>query len=161
MILFGVHFLIRVLTSWCVLMNCSRSETLMCVDELFAEVACRVHAGLLTIDKKLSSASKAFTSATNNGSIGQVWTHVHTFCKGHVLLHAHLEHGVGILISGHGLIFSQTGCNEIWYDKFVVIVIIIKKGPQCKDGRDRCTLYQSEDPSLTIQTNRKNRKGKQ
>ena len=35
------------------------------------------------------------------------------------------------------------------------IIIIIKKGQQCKTGRERLTLYQSEDPIPTIPTHRK------
>ena len=41
------------------------------------------------------------------------------------------------------------------------IIIIIKNGRQCKAERERCTLYQSEDPSPTIPTYRqKEEKGK-
>ena len=44
----------------------------------------------------------------------------------------------------------------------VVIIIIIKKGQQCKAGREWYTPYQSEDPSPTIPTNwQKEEKGKE
>ena len=36
-----------------------------------------------------------------------------------------------------------------------IIIIIIKKGAQCKAGRDRSTPSRSEDPSPTIKTDRK------
>ena len=43
----------------------------------------------------------------------------------------------------------------------IIIIIIIKKGPQCKAEREWYTPYQSEDPSPTISTYRqKKRKGK-
>ena len=43
----------------------------------------------------------------------------------------------------------------------IIIIITIKKGWQCKDGRERLTPYQSEDPSRTIPTHRmKEKKGK-
>ena len=43
----------------------------------------------------------------------------------------------------------------------VIIIIIIKKGRQCKAEREWCTPYQSEDPSPTIPTYRqKEEKGK-
>ena len=43
-----------------------------------------------------------------------------------------------------------------------MIIIIIKKGNQCKAEREWCTPYQSEDPSHTIPTyiDRKKRNGK-
>ena len=34
----------------------------------------------------------------------------------------------------------------------IIIIIIIKKGLQCKAGRERFTPYQSQDPNPTIQT---------
>ena len=37
-----------------------------------------------------------------------------------------------------------------------IIIIIIKKDPQCKAGRVRLTPYQSEDPSPTLPTYRGN-----
>ena len=41
------------------------------------------------------------------------------------------------------------------------LIIIIRKGRQCKAGRERLTPYQSEDPNPTIQTHRmKEEKGK-
>ena len=36
----------------------------------------------------------------------------------------------------------------------IIIIIIIKKDFQCKDGRERLTPYQSEDPSPTLPTYR-------
>ena len=42
-----------------------------------------------------------------------------------------------------------------------VIIIIIRKGRQCKAGRERLTPYQSEDPNPTTPTHRmKEEKGK-
>ena len=44
---------------------------------------------------------------------------------------------------------------------YIIIIIIIKKGRQCKAEREWYTPYQSEDPSPTIPTNRqKELKGK-
>ena len=41
-------------------------------------------------------------------------------------------------------------------------IIIIRKGPECKAGRERLTPYQSEDPNPTTPTHRmKEEKGKQ
>ena len=42
-----------------------------------------------------------------------------------------------------------------------IIIIIIRKGRQCKAGRERLTPYQSEDPNPTAPTHRiKEEKGK-
>ena len=44
----------------------------------------------------------------------------------------------------------------------IIIIIIIKRGWQCKAGRERLTPYQSEDPNPTTPTHRKKEeKGKQ
>ena len=40
------------------------------------------------------------------------------------------------------------------FKRDMIIIIIIKKGLQCKGGRERYTPYQSEDPSPTIKTYR-------
>ena len=37
----------------------------------------------------------------------------------------------------------------------IIIIIIIKRGWQCKAGRERLTPYQSEDPNPTTPTYRK------
>ena len=43
----------------------------------------------------------------------------------------------------------------------LLVIIIVKKDWQCKAGRGRLTLYQSEDSSPTLPTNRgKEEKGK-
>ena len=43
----------------------------------------------------------------------------------------------------------------------IIIIIIIKKGWQCKAGRERLTHNQSEDPNPTTPTHRmKEEKGK-
>ena len=43
----------------------------------------------------------------------------------------------------------------------LIIVIIIRKGRQCKAGRERLTPYQSEDPNPTTPTHTmKEEKGK-
>ena len=39
-----------------------------------------------------------------------------------------------------------------------IIIIIIKRGWQCKAGRERLTPYQSEDPNPTTPTHRKKEK---
>ena len=45
--------------------------------------------------------------------------------------------------------------------EIIIIIIIIRKGRQCKAGRERLTPYQSEDPNPTTSTNRmKEEKGK-
>ena len=36
----------------------------------------------------------------------------------------------------------------------IIVIIIIEKGWQCKAGRERLTLYQSEDPNPTTPTHR-------
>ena len=58
----------------------------------------------------------------------------------------------------------MTFCSFIWsYLRFsiIIIIIIIKKGRQCKAEREWYTPYQSEDPSPTIPTYRqKEEKGK-
>ena len=36
-----------------------------------------------------------------------------------------------------------------------IIIIIIKRGWQCKAGKERLTPYQSEDPNPTTPTHRK------
>ena len=53
--------------------------------------------------------------------------------------------------------------SKILYNKLLLysIIIIIRKGRQCKAGRERLTPYQSEDPNPTIPTYRmKEEKGK-
>ena len=45
--------------------------------------------------------------------------------------------------------------NDTWHG---YIIIIIKKGQQCKAGREWYTPYQSEDPSPTIPTYRQKEK---
>ena len=45
--------------------------------------------------------------------------------------------------------------------QLLAIIIIIRKGRQCKAGRERLTLYQFEDPNPTTPTHRmKQDKGK-
>ena len=47
------------------------------------------------------------------------------------------------------------------FNYFHIIIIIIRKGRQCKAGRERLTPYQSEDPNPTTLTHRmKEEKGK-
>ena len=51
-------------------------------------------------------------------------------------------------------------CHKIT-QYIIIIIIIIKKGWQCKTGREQLTPYQTEDPSPTIPTHRmKEEKGK-
>ena len=56
-------------------------------------------------------------------------------------------------------------CSSVLFQKWIffvnIIIIIIKRGWQCKAGRERLTPYQSEDPNPTTPTHRKKRKGKQ
>ena len=40
-------------------------------------------------------------------------------------------------------------------ETWTIIIIIIKRGWQCKAGRERLTPYQSEDPNHTTPTHRK------
>ena len=48
-----------------------------------------------------------------------------------------------------------------WKDHIIIIIIIIRKGRQCKAEREWYTPYQSEDPSPTIPTYRQKKwKGK-
>ena len=45
--------------------------------------------------------------------------------------------------------------------EMMIIIIIIRKGRQCKAGREQLTPYQSEDPNPTTPTHRmKEEKGK-
>ena len=49
-----------------------------------------------------------------------------------------------------------TICLSIYvYQYIIIIIIIIKRGWQCKAGRDQLTPYQSEDPIPTTPTHRK------
>ena len=51
--------------------------------------------------------------------------------------------------------------DEFFLDIINIIIIIIKRGWQCKAEREWSTPYQSEDPSRTIPTYRqKEEKGK-
>ena len=60
---------------------------------------------------------------------------------------------------------SSTSFN-VWQRNYFnnvidIIIIIFKKGWQCKAGRERLTPYQSEDPNPTTPTHRmKEEKGK-
>ena len=45
--------------------------------------------------------------------------------------------------------------NELLSWLVIIIIIIIKKGWQCKGGIERLTPYQSEDPNPTTPTHRK------
>ena len=55
----------------------------------------------------------------------------------------------------------QMGNNMSYLNYFIIIIIIISKGRQCKAGRERLTPYQFEDPNPTIPTHRmKEEKGK-
>ena len=46
-------------------------------------------------------------------------------------------------------------------NSIIIIIIIVRKGRQCKAGRERLTAYQSEDPNPTTPTHRmKEEKGK-
>ena len=38
---------------------------------------------------------------------------------------------------------------EVNFPKLIIIIIIIKRGWQCRAGRERLTPYQSEDPKPT------------
>ena len=49
------------------------------------------------------------------------------------------------------LIFSAISLAQC----IIIIIIIIKRGWQCKAGRERLTPYQSEDPNPTAPTHRK------
>ena len=50
---------------------------------------------------------------------------------------------------------------DLWLTTVDYIIIIIKKGWQCKAGRERLTPYQSENPNPTTPTHRmKEAKGK-
>ena len=45
--------------------------------------------------------------------------------------------------------------GEVGHWLIIIIIIIIKRGWQCKAGRERLTPYQSEDPNPTTPTHRK------
>ena len=47
---------------------------------------------------------------------------------------------------------SSTPADCSFY--IIIIIIIIRKGQQCKTGRERLTPYQSEDPNPTTPTHR-------
>ena len=40
------------------------------------------------------------------------------------------------------------------FSRFIIIIIIIKKGRQCKAGTERLTAYQTEDPNPTTPTHK-------
>ena len=47
------------------------------------------------------------------------------------------------------------------YVNKLIIIVVIKKGWQCKAGRERITPYQTEDPNPTTPTHKmKEKKGK-
>ena len=46
-------------------------------------------------------------------------------------------------------------CLFASYKFIIIIIIIIKRGWQCKAGRERLTPYQSEDPNPTTPSHRK------
>ena len=50
----------------------------------------------------------------------------------------------------HEITDESDVCLHFWY----IIITIIKKGWQCKAGRERLTPYQSEDPNPTTPTHR-------
>ena len=52
------------------------------------------------------------------------------------------------------MFFIKVTVNYHVIDFYIIIIIIIKKDWQCKAGRGRLTLYQSEDPSPTLPTYR-------
>ena len=54
------------------------------------------------------------------------------------------------LFTGHGENFQGEKLSI-----FIIIIIIIKRGWQCKAWRERLTPYQSEDPNPTTPTHRK------
>ena len=60
----------------------------------------------------------------------------------------------------------STTCSNVLKQPYgellvIIIIIIIRKGRQCKAGRERLTPYQSEDPNPTTPTHRmKEEKGK-
>ena len=60
--------------------------------------------------------------------------------------------------------YWTTAVNVAWRNSFFdtyIIIIIIRKGRQCKAGREQLTPYQSEDPNPTTPTHRiKEEKGK-
>ena len=87
-------------------------------------------------------------------------------------LHAHVTQNLVIWL-WHNLIMAkllQKYLNIVFlsiqssrsFSIYFIIVIVIKKGQQCKAGREWYTPYQSEDPSPTIPTYRqKEEKGKE
>ena len=50
---------------------------------------------------------------------------------------------------------GNIGAIYTCYASRLIIIIIIKRGWQCKAGRERLTPYQSEDPNPTAPTHRK------
>ena len=49
----------------------------------------------------------------------------------------------------------------LFFNVFIILLLLLKKDWQCKAGRGRLTPYQSEDPSPTLPTYReKEEKGK-
>ena len=73
------------------------------------------------------------------------------------LIHLYLTYCISYMV------FNKLIIGEYKFKKSfsLFIIIIIKKGQQCKAGREWYTPYQSEDPSPTIPTYRqKEEKGK-
>ena len=55
------------------------------------------------------------------------------------------------------VLFFKSQLEVAWHNKDTLefnIIIIIKKGWQCKPGREQLTPYQSEDPNPTTPTHR-------
>ena len=73
-------------------------------------------------------------------------------------------HQCGVLLPLHSLNYwTVQSVVQVFYlgAILIIIIVIIKKGWQCKAGRERLTPYQSKDPSPTIPTHRmKNEKEK-
>ena len=62
-------------------------------------------------------------------------------------------------VLGHSRVLSHSmlllvRCAEV-IRLIIIIIIIIKRGWQCKAGRERLTPYQYEDPNPTTLTHRK------
>ena len=43
---------------------------------------------------------------------------------------------------------------QLCIEELLLLLLLLKKGWQCKAGRERLTPYQSEDPNPTIPTHR-------
>ena len=85
-------------------------------------------------------------------------------CAGQLITHIDVPSLAWTVVVPAWLRAGYYYCNNelhVYNGIIIIIIIIIRKGRQCKAGRERLTPYQSEDPNPTTPTHRmKEEKGK-